>query len=121
MAVEKISLNEIEDFKREEEMKNLDETYFEGLDDAFIDNENTKTVIKKSEDGKVTEYLFVPDGGEDETLLERQIDAAVENIPECTPEYVSSEMERTGASAEEVIADYISLVEMLIDENKDNI
>ena len=116
MAVEKISLAEIENFKLDEEIRRLEEIPFEGLPDP---NKKVKfkKVIKRFKDGSQKEFLFVPSEPEKE-VDPNEVQAILDSLPECNEEYVRSEMERTGASVEEVIAKYLAMIELVVDNGE---
>lgn len=118
MAVEKISLAEIEAFKEDEEMKRLNALYADEIAEIERNPVKLRKVVKRMPDGSEKEYLFVPDGTEDETYVARCAEAVLKSLPECNEEYVRSEMERTGASAEEVIAYYLALVESVAESGE---
>ena len=117
MAVEKISLAEIEALKEEEEMAEIDNTQFDDMEEPDAEY-TTKTVIKRAEDGSQKEFMFVPDDTEDDTLEARRIQAIMDNLPVCDEEYIRAEMEKTGASPEEVVADYLALIDVIIENGE---
>ena len=114
MAVEKISLAEIEEFKTDEEFKELDESIWPGAEENLAGDWQAEKIEKVDENGSVKEYLFIPDSDQESYVQAKKIEAALNVVPECTVEYVKAEMERTGATAEEVINDYIAIVEQIL-------
>lgn len=118
MAIEKISLADIEELKMDEEFKELDSSTWPGAEENLSGDWEVRSIKRQEADGSEHEYLFVPDADQEEFMKGKRTEAALDAIPECTVEYVQAEMERTGATAEEVINDYIAIVDQLLKDGE---
>ncbi len=116
MAVEKISLEEIKMFKLREEANLYEISHAAELEEIKNNPIKTKKIIKRKADGTEEEYLFVPDGKPDETYITRCAEAVLNVLPDCNEEFIRAEMEKTGATVEEVIAYYLALVESVVED-----
>ena len=87
MAVERISLAELEIFKLDEEIR--------GLEQSHSDDVPGKNDVDPNE-----------------------VQAILDSLPEFNEEYVRSEMKRTGASAEDVIAKYLAMIDIIVETGK---
>ena len=101
-----------------ENFKDIDGSVWPGMEDNLSGSWDIKEVKKKLADGNIQELVFVPDAEQEKYEKMQKTEAALDAIPACTVEYVEEEMKRTGATAEEVINDYIAIVERLLKDGE---
>ena len=101
-----------------ENFRDIDGNIWPGMEKNFSGNWDIKEIKKQAADGSMQELVFVPDSAQEEFAKQQKTDAALDAIPKCTAEYVEEEMQKTGASAEEVINDYIAIVEKLLKDGE---
>ena len=101
-----------------ENFKDIDGSMWPGMEENFSGEWDVKEVKRKVADGSIQELVFVPDLAQEELAKQQRTDAALDAIPKCTAQYVEEEIKRTGATAEEVINDYIAIVEKLLKDGE---
>ncbi len=118
MAVEKISLYDIEKFKLDEEFREIDEEIWPGAEENLAGDWAGVNMVVEGENGEQQDVLFVPSSDGDEIKDELMKRAALDSLPELTKEYIEAEVARTGESAEDIIKDYIAMVEQIMQNGK---